>query len=388
MRLGANAARRLVVLVYDDRDVELDGRKIVGPTGGTWRAADRLIAATADRVWWTQMELPPFEAMSGMRGQIVIARHPNPNHKILHTTMVGEMNGFLWATTLGTPVATAWGGLAPPRAYVKWITPNAAPAKSGGRKPAKPAPLEAIPPRPADAIGGKAFIQSVAKMDRKAREEAIRKELLSGNVPTFLRTLTTISLSGRDVQGIERTGELRVMPDYLAIGSDEDFVRMPMTPQTARRAADAWGMSLPTRRIVDAVDAVAVTRVEPRPMTENREAPTTFLEHNALIETQRAGNPLGILTTGMKKDIVLSNRLKEKPHRVAIYGWRKPDGTVIQSLTIAHVDWYVDYSHGVRLVAGTMIADGREMSLKDVLADPHLCVLVSDEGEIVPAGYE
>lgn len=386
--LGADAARRLVILAYDDREVELDGKKIVGPTGGTWRATDRLIAAVGDRVWWTPIELPPFQATTGMHGQIVIARHPNPDRKILHTTMVGEMNGFLWATTLGTPVATTWGTLAPPRAYTKWITAMKVPEKSGGRKPPKPAPVAAIPPRPEGALGGEAFIESIANLDRTAREEAVAKELLSGNVPAFLRTLTTVPVSGKDIQGIERTGEIRVMPDYLAIGSNEDFVRMPMTPQTAQRIADAWGMTLPTRRIVDAVDAVANIRVEPRPMTENREAAATFLEHNNIIEKQRAANPLGVLTTGMKKDVVLSNRLKEKPNRVAIYGWRKPDGTVIQSLTIVHVDWYVDYSHGVRLVAGTMIADGKELSVADVLADPHLCVLVSDEGEIVPARYE
>ena len=52
-------------------------------------------------------------------------------------------------------------------------------------------------------------------------------------------------------------GTIEVMPDYLAVGSDDDFVRMPMRPQTAQQIADAFGCVLPTRKIVDAMDAAA-----------------------------------------------------------------------------------------------------------------------------------
>ena len=44
-------------------------------------------------------------------------------------------------------------------------------------------------------------------------------------------------------------------------------------------------------------------------------------------------------------------------------------------------------SHGVRLVAGTMIVDGREMSVQEVLADPELSKLLSDEGAIRQPRY-
>ena len=46
------------------------------------------------------------------------------------------------------------------------------------------------------------------------------------------------------------------------------------------------------------------------------------------------------------------------------------------------MDWYVDYSHGIRLVKQQMIVDGVPMSVADVLADPNLCVLLSDEGVV------
>jgi hypothetical protein len=79
---------------------------------------------------------------------------------------------------------------------------------------------------------------------------------------------------------------------------------------------------------------------------------------------------------------VLTNRLKEKPSRVAIYGWHYPDGQPIQPLYVGHVDWYVDYSHGIRLVSQEMIVDGRPMRFSDVLRDMELSALVSDEGPI------
>ena len=40
-----------------------------------------------------------------------------------------------------------------------------------------------------------------------------------------------------------------------------------------------------------------------------------------------------------------------KQHRVAIYGWHTLDGKPIQPVYAGHVNWYVDYSHGIRLIA-------------------------------------
>ena len=79
---------------------------------------------------------------------------------------------------------------------------------------------------------------------------------------------------------------------------------------------------------------------------------------------------------------VLTNRLKEKPHKVAIYGWHYSDSRPIQSLYVGHVDWYVDYSHGVRLMSQRILVDGRSLNVVDVLKDPSLCRLLSSEGPI------
>ena len=94
-----------------------------------------------------------------------------------------------------------------------------------------------------------------------------------------------------------------------------------------------------------------------------------------------------VLTAGHKKDIVITNRLTWKPKKVAIYGWHYPGGGVVQDLCTVHGDFYADYSHGVRLVHGTMIADGETREVAEVLTDPILSVLLSDEGPLHVVGY-
>lgn len=65
---------------------------------------------------------------------------------------------------------------------------------------------------------------------------------------------------------------------------------------------------------------------------------------------QRAAQdaPLGALTVGDKKDLLLTNRLWGHLDRVAIYGWHMLDGKRIQSLSTVHGWRYADYSHRAR----------------------------------------
>ena len=71
-----------------------------------------------------------------------------------------------------------------------------------------------------------------------------------------------------------------------------------------------------------------------------------------MIEDQIAGQYPGELRAGHKKDVVITNLLSERPKRVAIYGWHFPSSEPIQPLTTVHVDWYVDYSHGILRLSG------------------------------------
>ena len=121
---------------------------------------------------------------------------------------------------------------------------------------------------------------------------------------------------------------------------------------------DHYGFVLPTKKIVDDIWAAAPVHVEPRPLTKDRDSTLTFLEHHRIIQEQLAGQPRGELMAGMKKDVVVSNKLLERPDRVAIYGWHYLNGQPIQPTYAGHVDWYIDYSHGIRPVRRWMVVDG------------------------------
>jgi hypothetical protein len=245
-----------------------------------------------------------------------------------------------------------------------------------------------LPPRQKGAIGGTDFMKSIEGLPLPEREAAILREITAGNFPEFLRDFKSVRIEAdksNDSKPVNAT--LEVMPDYLSIGSDDDFVRIPMTPQTAQKIADRFGCTLPTRKIVDAIDRFAELHVAPHPMTKEREAVATFVEHNNIIEKQRGDYVLGLLLIGSKKDIVLTPRIFERPQRLAIYGWRLMNGQPIQPLTIVHWNQYVDYSHGVRLVRDDIEYDGKKAKISQLLADPEQCRVVSDEGPMKPPRY-
>lgn len=397
--LDGDDDRQLIILAYDDREIMLNGKKVVGSTGGTYRATGRMRDAFGQKHELQEGDKSPFHETLGLDGQIHFYVHLNPENKILHTALVGEMNGLVHIATLGTPHEEKWGEFGGPRAYTKFVQPEPTstkplaptdPAEQTRKSPQSQAAGAHLPSRPAKAMGGAEFAKSIEKLSLAERETAILREITRGNFPNLLREIKPVSIRGTIKDGdkpreIEST--IEVMPDYLAVGSDDDFVRMPMTPQTAQRIADEFGYILPTRKMVDAIDAAAELRIAPHPMTVEREAVATFAEHNHIIRKQIGIRPDGQLITGIKKDIVLTPRIFEKPQRLAIYGWRQLDGQPIQPLTIVHWDRYVDYSHGARLVRNSIEVDGKHAKIDELLADPEGWGIVSDEGPMSPPRY-
>jgi hypothetical protein len=243
-----------------------------------------------------------------------------------------------------------------------------------------------IPARAPDAPGGRQFAQTIAGLTGDDREAMISRELLAANIPQFLRHFVPISLTARQEDG--RTSNIVVCaaPDYLAIGSDQDHVLMPMRLQTALQVADRFGLSLPTPKVVDAIYAQATVRLTPQPLPASDEMRSTFylVHHNDLVAAQRdaLGAPVGALTAGHKKDLVLTNLLWQKLDRVAIYGWHSAPSAPIQPLSTVHGWRYADYSHGARLIATRVWVDGVQRSLFDLLQDPILAPALSKEGGI------
>lgn len=254
-----------------------------------------------------------------------------------------------------------------------------------------PAPCSAaqtrlIPERPSAALDGDEFARRLSGLSDDQRESVILEQLLLGNIPHFLRRLVPVTLSDRLPTGRRASVTVCAFPDYLAVGSDQSFFLVPMRLQTALTFASRFHFELPTPRIVDAIYAQAAVHLQPRPLPAGDAMRTTayYWEHNEFIAEQRLAvpAPLGVLTAGDKKDLVLTNRLWSNLERVAIYGWHRPDGRAIQPLSTLHGARYADYSHGIRLLSATAYVEGQPRQLLTLLQDPQMASLVSDEGVI------
>jgi pimeloyl-ACP methyl ester carboxylesterase len=404
--LRADATHRLVVLAYDDRNVELNGKRVVGPDGGTYRASHRMLERFRRDIELDEREQGPFFQASGLDGRLEFLVHRNPQNKILHTALVGDMNGLLYAMAQGTPVATDWGKLGGPRAYSDWIPsspftaplaqhpqspPSPMPSEPDGRLPkrgavisqAAPAVMLDLPPRRHDAINGSDFAARIERLSLQEREAEIQRQILAGNVPESLRRLTPIHVTHIASQETQVDVIYYVTTDYLGVGTDTNWFRTPVTPRTALTIADATHCTLITPKISDDIHQASPIKLPPKPLTKDRESVATFFLHHQTIETQLRPFEARPLVAGIKKDLVWTQRLREKPHREAIYGWHYPDGRPIQPLYIGHVAHYVDYSHGLRLLANRIKINERWLSVEEVLANEDTCGVLSGEGPLI-----
>ena len=231
---------------------------------------------------------------------------------------------------------------------------------------------------------GTEFAQRVAGLTREAREAAVVTAVRNGHVPGWWRRFVEVKL-GEAV--------ISVSPDYVCIGTEDDYWFAPLTPAAAQAVADELGCVLPTRKMVEAIWRAAPLKLEPVPIMPSKAMTTVpvFSQHTMKVREQRdaarVAYPFGTLVAGHKKDVVITPRLETTPDRVAIYGWQRSDGTAIQPLYLGHAATWVDYSHGVRLVKRLMTVGGVATTVAAVLADAGKSALLSDEGPITHPRY-
>lgn len=269
-----------------------------------------------------------------------------------------------------------------------------------------------IPERPKDALTGSQFGDKLKSMEadikknmklegkkpseiaervRVEREKAIYQEIKKGNIPSHLRKFKEVTMNYENNKGETISATIKVMPDYIAIGNDEDSVRVPMTPYTAQLIARQWKCTLPTTKMVDEIAKQANVQLRPSPKPPGIAMMGTdyFLEHNKTIQEQlnHTDYKPGDLVDGNKKDIVIPEQGEGSTH-VVIYGWHNPNGSKIQGYSHkAHENTYADYSHGVRLVANYVKIEIRDKDGKvirtetkrasDVMADKYRYFLLS-----------
>jgi hypothetical protein len=235
-------------------------------------------------------------------------------------------------------------------------------------------------PQRNSSLEGREFYRQAVAMKWKERDSLALKEVLAGNIPAFLRKFVPIRVSITDsASGKIMKATYYVAPDYLSIGTDDDWARVPLTPMAAQQIADRVDCFLPTRKMVNDIYSQASVKLEPVPMYAFRDSTVTMWHHHMIVEGQRRGRK-GLIA-GIKKDVVISEKLlrDNRPDREAIYGWHKPDGQPIQPLYTGHINWWVDYSHGIRLVYKKIRVGKRWMDYQDVLKDPILRKLICDE---------
>jgi hypothetical protein len=232
------------------------------------------------------------------------------------------------------------------------------------------------------SLTGSEFYKQAAAMSWKERDSFALQQFRVGNVPAFWLKLEAVHTSYKDSStGKTYNAVYNVTPDYFCIGTNDEWARVPLTPMTAKIIADSLECFLPSRKMVDDIYKAAAVKLEPVPMYAFRDSTPTMWHHHLIIEGQRKGRTG--LVAGIKKDVVNTSKLLTyvKRDRVAIYGWHKTDGKAIQPLYTGHVDWYVDYSHGIRLVSRQVRVDGKWMDYTEVLKDPVLRHLLCDEDD-------
>ncbi|KAA3608871.1 MAG: T9SS C-terminal target domain-containing protein, partial [Calditrichaeota bacterium] len=372
--INGSTGRYISVLAYNDSVALYNGEPIVSPTGGTWYRSRMMQRYFASSFTFTSVEDDDFIRHSALEGRIKFFLKKNPERKILHTVQV-ERNGFIHTMLTGTTLENDGYQYYEERIYDSMIQPEELPKSTFQ-----------IPLRSPDAKNGSEFMQHVMDMTFTQRENAILNELLTGNVPYFLRELKTLEATFEDLNGVSHNLEYSVFPDYLAIGSDSNYCRIPMGPITAQKVADFFGTALPTRKLVNHIYQNAEIKLAPVtyfPVGNANEKVPKFIEHNDAIEQQfeSSGGIPGQLIGGTKKDVVLSNKIIDpsRPNHVVIYGWHKLDGDPIQPLTNIHNDSYVDYSHGIRYLKSEIKINGTKSTIQTTLKDDVLYKIISDE---------
>jgi hypothetical protein len=371
LKSGKN--KYLCTLAYNDGVVIYNGRQLVSPTGGTWYRSKMMVNYLSDSFRFRKKDQDTIIWYTALNRRIEIIFRNNPDSLIYHTTQV-ELNGFIHSMVSGTKDEKKGYTYFGRRAYSSFISDSVIiPIRSMN-----------IPVRKPDQESGSVFMKRIADLPRSEREEEIYKAISSGNIPGFLRNTKTIKGEFADSSGITHKVIYEVMPDYLAVGSDSDFCRIPMNPHSAQKLASLFGASLITSKMSDHIYLMADLKLAPFnyvPVGNANELVSKFMDHNTQIEKQleQVGGKHGQLVAGIKKDVILSKVIAGKPDRVVIYGWHKLDGKPIQPVYSGHVDWYVDYSHGIRLINNQVLIDGKAVLISDILKDPVLFKIFSDE---------
>lgn len=243
-------------------------------------------------------------------------------------------------------------------------------------------------------------MQAAEYLDRIRQKRGADREVealaavKAGEVPSVFITPNAwpIVTIRKEIDGLPYRLDLRVAPNFFAVGDDGSPFFLPMWPTTAQKVADQFHAILPTKKIADAIYAAAqetVSIVTPGAPWYVAGKPGDIGDSEAWYDAalrkraQGAAGRFDKLVDGQSKNLIVSP--KDDGSRVRIYGARRPDGGYpLQGDSTKHAWNYLDYSHGTRLVSRNAVLNGQPIDLYTVFMDPKVSQLVSDDGPFVP----
>jgi hypothetical protein len=269
------------------------------------------------------------------------------------------------------------------------ITPEAT-AKQEATKPktevssVRPVSYEPIPRLSEKALTGSEFMKEYEKLESaQDRYMFVLQQLAIGNVPEHFKKFETIRVTGRNGTVVE----MQVARHGLRIGTDSDYVELPLDGPTAMAAAEMYGCTLATPWISDQIheqakasggvvkfftapeiaEAMEIKDWDPNhPDGKMMKSAAFTKKRNELLKKWRKEHGISDeqLTSGYFKDITHPIPGVTRQGRLEIYGGYRDDGSKIQKLSGGfHVSHYHDYSHLPRFVRPTIKVNGQVMSL-------------------------
>ena len=232
-------------------------------------------------------------------------------------------------------------------------------------------------------MNGTEWLNSLPDNPSKNRDDKILQAITSGlAVCTWAPIVSSIP---------GHTAIFQVCEDAVhVILENESRFRFQVNATLAQKCADLLGASLTTAKINNLSYQQAKIKLPATLLPPGPEMVTTSKSKvwNTALEKKRKSLKVEGLVRDCGKAWILSNKLGLRNNIAINYGFydpRAPYSNKIgqqmwQTLGTRHDNTHTDYSQTLLLMSASCQVDGQEMKVCEVMKDPTLCKLISDEG--------
>lgn len=241
--------------------------------------------------------------------------------------------------------------------------------------------------------------------DLRARSDAlVRRVNESVDIPDFLRFFLPVRVKKTLADGNKPIGYeavYYVSPDWLSIGSDFEWCRVPLSAVAGQRVLNRFGCRHPTplmaRQIYESTRAPTgpvdpfvpfISRESFKAVEGGVQSTEMFLALHQDIEFRRRDSTLGHLITGPMRDVTIGKVVSDKK-QLLLWGGVLASGKAAENKGAHDLDRFTDHAMGLRLVYGMLYikkAGGAwaPKSIDEVLSNDVEYALISDERGVSP----